>query len=57
MSIPRHFARDLDNSAKSLLDLLVKHRVTEDDRRCERLILSWQDADQGVRVIVKGWRA
>lgn len=47
---------DLDNGAKCLLDLLVKHRVTPDDAQCERIVLSWQSDDIGVRVTVKKWR-
>lgn len=47
---------DIDNGVKSLLDLLVKHRVTSDDSLCERLSISWQHEEPGVRVIVRAWR-
>jgi len=37
--------RDLDNAGKPILDLLVKHKVIEDDSQVERLTLEYGDRD------------
>lgn len=58
IGVPRSVNRkhiDLDNSSKCLIDLLVRHGVTADDRHLERLTIAWQSEDNGVRVIVRGW--
>ena len=50
----RHDARfnDLDNGAKAAVDLLVKHRVVEDDSLCESLTIKWGNPRSGMRVTV-----
>jgi crossover junction endodeoxyribonuclease RusA len=37
--LPNTLRGDTDNYSKALLDLLVKHRVVDDDRYCRRLII------------------
>jgi len=34
--------RDIDNLAKAILDLLVNHKIIEDDRYIERLTIGWR---------------
>ena len=43
IAFPRNNRRDLDNGAKAALDLLVAHRLLQDDRYVERLTLRWHD--------------
>lgn len=54
---PDRRRRDLDSLAKAVLDLLVKHGVTDDDHLCQSLLLQWSagapDPDGGVRVTVE----
>lgn len=47
--------RDLGNCEKSISDLLVRHAIIDDDKWCERIVLSWQSEDAGVNVIVRKW--
>jgi Holliday junction resolvase RusA-like endonuclease len=44
--------RDLDGYLKLVLDLLVNMGVTDDDRHCESINLSWTDEGEGVHVMV-----
>ena len=46
---------DLDNKAKGILDLLVKHQIIQDDsnRFLRSLYLSWDKAVTGAHVLVK----
>ena len=37
----RKATADLDNRIKAILDLLVAHKVIEDDKHCERLSIEW----------------
>ena len=39
--IPRGTRGDLDNRAKAILDWLERVGVIEDDRLCDRLVVSW----------------
>lgn len=36
---------DLDNRIKALLDLIVDHKIVEDDKLCERLQIEWGDCE------------
>ena len=38
IAIPHTSRMDADNACKAVLDALVKHGVTEDDRRCVRVV-------------------
>lgn len=49
----RNKRRDLDNFAKPILDLLVKHGVVDDDSLCQELHMAWGEAASGMRVTVK----
>lgn len=42
---PDRRKRDLDGTAKCVMDLLVKHGVIDDDSECASIRLSWSDAD------------
>lgn len=46
--------RDIDNLAKPILDLLVTHRVIEDDSDIQRLFLNWTDGREGIVISVTG---
>lgn len=49
--------KDLGNAGeKAISDLLTRHKIIDDDSQCEDIRIRWQDADQGVRVIVSKWR-
>lgn len=41
--VPRNNRRDVDNFAKGILDLLTKHRVYNDDRQVQRLVIERHD--------------
>lgn len=49
--------RDLDNIAKASSDLLVTHRIVEDDSYAERVTVEWTDVVEGARLIVEKWGA
>lgn len=49
----RHPRADADNFIKPTLDLLVTHKVIEDDRFCESVTCRWGDADGGMIVHVE----
>lgn len=53
MAVPRNRRRDLDNFWKATLDLLVNHKLIEDDRNIERLTLAWHDEKREAVVIVR----
>ena len=40
IALPRGLTGDLDNYAKPILDLLVTHRVVDDDKFCKRLSIA-----------------
>jgi Holliday junction resolvase RusA-like endonuclease len=47
---------DLDNRAKTLIDLLVTHGVIEDDRFIEKIIMAWSsEPGTRVKVIPQSW--
>jgi crossover junction endodeoxyribonuclease RusA len=37
VALPADLRGDIDNRCKAILDLLVKHRVVDDDKHCQRL--------------------
>lgn len=41
--VPRSSKRDVDNFAKGILDLLTKHRIYNDDRQVQRLVIERHD--------------
>jgi len=43
--------RDLDNNIKATMDLLVSHRIVEDDSMCRKIIAEWV-TDPGVHILV-----
>lgn len=45
--------RDIGNLEKGVSDLLVEHRVVEDDCLAQRITLAWGDV-KGVHVVVRG---
>lgn len=45
---------DLDNRMKAISDLLVSHRVIEDDSLAERVTLSWGPDGAETVVVVRG---
>lgn len=47
---------DLDNSVKSVSDILQAHGVIDNDRHAEEIHLRWSDAIDGTRVYVEKWR-
>lgn len=47
--------RDIDNTIKSLSDLLVEHQVVEDDSLAQRVTIEWSDTARGVWVTIKKW--
>jgi Holliday junction resolvase RusA-like endonuclease len=48
---------DADACAKGLLDLLVKHKITDDDRHCKRIIAEKTGTTKGrCRVTIEEWR-
>lgn len=44
---------DLDNRAKGILDLLVTHKIVEDDSKLVSLTIRYGDAPKGLRVEVQ----
>lgn len=44
--------RDLGNLEKAVSDLLVHHKIIEDDRFAERIVLQWEKDLVGCRVEV-----
>ena len=50
--VARTEGADIDNRVKALSDLLVKHRVVEDDSLAEKLTVSWLPPGSGVVVIL-----
>lgn len=36
---------DLDNLSKGIIDLLVAHKIVDDDKYLERMTLAWGDCD------------
>ena len=50
--VARTEGADIDNRVKALSDLLVKHRVVEDDSLAEKLTVSWMPPGSGVVVIL-----
>lgn len=43
--------RDLDNTIKAVSDLLVEHRVVEDDSLCRKIVAEWV-TEPGVHIMV-----
>jgi len=43
--------RDLDNNIKAVSDLLVSHRVVEDDSLCRKIVAEWV-TEPGVHIMV-----
>lgn len=58
IEIAERSRKDADNCTKGPLDLLVAHRVTDDDRNCKRATAEKvQGIDKGrCRVTVTAWR-
>jgi crossover junction endodeoxyribonuclease RusA len=54
---PRRTKIDLDNSIKGISDLLQAHRVIENDRLANRIVLEWPEAVEGSRVTIEKWGA
>lgn len=52
-----HIRADVCNREKAVSDLLVKHRILQDDSLAERVTIEWSDAIQGVRVFVSKFEA
>jgi Holliday junction resolvase RusA-like endonuclease len=48
--------RDIDNTCKPLLDLLVKQGVLIDDSQVESLTVEWSDVVQGARIFIEPFR-
>lgn len=40
IALPAALRGDCDNYSKAILDLLVKHRVVDDDKHCQRLTIA-----------------
>lgn len=53
---PRRINIDLDNSIKGVSDLLQKHRVIDNDRYAQRIVLEWSEAVEGSRVTLEKWK-
>jgi Holliday junction resolvase RusA-like endonuclease len=45
IQVPRNNRRDVDNYAKAVLDLLVSHRVIDDDRHIQALHIAKLDLE------------
>lgn len=45
--------RDLSNTVKAVEDLLVRHKVIEDDSLCEEVRLRWSDTIKGAWVTLQ----
>lgn len=43
---------DIDNVVKATLDILVKHRLTDDDKRCDKLVVQRDDDTPKSRIRV-----
>ncbi len=46
---------DLDNRIKPVLDLLVTHKVVEDDRHCEAIHAQWGVTKPGIAFRAEVW--
>jgi crossover junction endodeoxyribonuclease RusA len=53
IALPSGLRGDADNYAKPILDLLVKHRVVDDDRHCRRLVITKEGNDASVLVTLR----
>jgi crossover junction endodeoxyribonuclease RusA len=51
--LPNRLRGDTDNYAKPILDLLVEHRVVDDDRHCRRLTIEKTGASDSVIVTLR----
>jgi crossover junction endodeoxyribonuclease RusA len=51
--VPDRRRRDLDNTLKALLDLLVEHQVIEDDARVAAIEVRWDGAVPAGRVLLE----
>jgi Holliday junction resolvase RusA-like endonuclease len=49
----KHIRADVCNREKAVSDLLVKHRVLQDDSLAERVTIEWADHIEGVRVVLR----
>lgn len=47
--------RDIDNTIKSISDLLVDHQVIEDDSLAQRVTIEWSDTAKGAWVTIRKW--
>lgn len=54
---PDRRRRDLDNPIKAVSDLLVAHRVIDDDHLAQEISIRWSDDGSGCRAIVEAWEA
>jgi Holliday junction resolvase RusA-like endonuclease len=53
--LPVKVRSDLDNLAKPILDLMVAHKITSDDRRCEDLHITKTEGIENACVSVRPW--
>ena len=54
IALPSGLTGDLDNYLKPIFDLLVKHRVVDDDKHCVRLSVEKGGPGEGVTVTLRG---
>lgn len=55
--LPENTRGDIDNRAKAVLDLMVKHKITPDDRHLHKLVVERTPGIASACVSVLSWEA
>lgn len=46
---------DIDNRIKAAIDILVSHKIIDDDHNVQRVSAEWADVD-GCRIVIEQWQ-